>query len=197
MPELRAEDSDFKPLFDGKSLNGWIGDPDLWRVENGQIIGSTDNQEILHNSFLATQKSFKNFVLRVKFKLRNGKSGIQLRSELHDGYRVTGYQADIAADQNLGNLYEEGGRGILAKTNARDILHLNANDWNEYVITASDSNIQQQLNRLTVDYDERQSSGAAQGCIALQLHAGPRMEIHFKDIAIRELGSECRSVPIR
>ena len=27
-----------RSLFDGKSLNGWDGNPDHWRVENGAIL---------------------------------------------------------------------------------------------------------------------------------------------------------------
>ncbi len=89
-------DEGFKPLFDGKTLLGWNGDPDLWKVEDGAIAGSTDEKQIKHNSFLATTKSYKNFILRLKFKLRNGNSGVQVRSKQHDNYRVTGYQPDIA-----------------------------------------------------------------------------------------------------
>jgi hypothetical protein len=32
-------DNEAVPLFDGKSLDGWDGDPTYWRVENGCIVG--------------------------------------------------------------------------------------------------------------------------------------------------------------
>src|SRR5690606_24929784 len=44
-------------LFNGKSLDGWRGDPRLWRVENGVLIGETDGsgRKIARNSFLVWQ----------------------------------------------------------------------------------------------------------------------------------------------
>src|SRR5262252_4679225 len=35
------QESGFTPIFDGKSLNGWDGDPKFWRVEGGSIVGQT------------------------------------------------------------------------------------------------------------------------------------------------------------
>ncbi len=37
----RSADDGFTPLFDGKSLAGWEGDPLLWVVEDGVLIGTT------------------------------------------------------------------------------------------------------------------------------------------------------------
>ncbi|MFM8419355.1 MAG: hypothetical protein ACKOEQ_04425, partial [Verrucomicrobiota bacterium] len=43
-----------KPLFDGKSLVGWDGDPKLWRVRDGMIVGGSLTETIRQNEFLAT-----------------------------------------------------------------------------------------------------------------------------------------------
>jgi hypothetical protein len=180
----------FQPLFDGKTLNGWQGDPELWRVENGELIGSTDNKQLKRNSFLSTTKSYRNFVLRLKFKLRNHNSGVQYRSKQHPDYVVRGYQADIADNQYLGILYEEGGRGILKTVDGKEVAkHYKPDDWNEYVITVDGPHITQALNGFTtVDYVEQdEAKGAKEGIIGLQLHTGPKMEIRFKDIEIKEL----------
>ena len=83
--------------------------PNCGSVKDGAIVGSTKAEKPLKaNSFLATKKSYKNFVLKAKFKLRNHNSGIQFRSKLLENYRVIGYQADIADNQYMGILYEEG-----------------------------------------------------------------------------------------
>lgn len=179
----------FRPLFDGKTLTGWRGDPELWSVENGTIVGTTDNKTIKHNSFLCTQERFDNFVLKLKFKLRNGNSGVQVRSKQGENYRVTGYQADIAEARFMGILYEEGGRGILADVKPEEVAkHVNPHGWNEYVITCDGPRITQVLNGFTtVDYTEKSPQGAKKGIIALQLHVGPKMQIHFKDIYIKPL----------
>ena len=184
-------DDGFKPLFDGKTLEGWVGDPQLWSVQDGVILGSTENKKLEKNSFLATEKSYKNFILKIKFKLRNHNSGVQFRSELLDDFVVRGYQADIADNQYLGILYsEKTGRGILAQVDGEEVKkHYKADDWNEYVITADGPHITQKLNGLTtVDYTEKEpEKGASEGIIALQIHVGPKMQIRFKDIQIKEL----------
>jgi hypothetical protein len=188
LPRFAAAD-DFKPLFDGTSLEGWTGDKELWSVADGAIVGTTDNKEIKQNSFLSTTKNYKNFVLKLKFKLRNGNSGIQIRSEQLDNFVVKGYQADIADNQFMGILYEERGRGILANVKADEVAKVvKKDDWNEYVITVDGARIKQELNGLTtVDFEDQEGKGARDGIIALQLHVGPKMRIDFKDIQIKEL----------
>ncbi len=184
-----SADEGFKPLFDGRTLAGWTGDEKLWSVADGAIVGTTDDTALKHNSFLATEKTYKNFVLKVKFKLRNGNSGIQYRSKSFPDHVVKGYQADIAESMFMGILYEEGGRGILVNVKPAEVAeHVNKDDWNEYVITADGPHITQVLNGFTtVDYTEKSAEGATEGIIALQLHVGPKMRVWFKDVEIREL----------
>ena len=179
----------FKPLFDGKTLEGWNGDPELWKVEDGAIAGSTDEKPIKHNTFLATTKSYKNFVLKAKFKLRNGNSGVQVRSKQHDDYVVRGYQPDIAESRFTGILYEEGGRGILADVDPKKVAEVvKKGDWNQYVITCDGPQIKLELNgTTTVDYTEKSDKGAKEGIIAFQLHVGGKMKVWFKDVEIKEL----------
>ncbi len=189
---LVAEEKEkgFRPLFDGKTLNGFVGDPQLWRVEDGQIVGSTEGKKLKHNSFLATKKKFRNFILKVKFKLRNHNSGIQFRSQLLKDFIVRGYQADIAENRYLGILYEERGRGILADVNPKEVSkYYKPGQWNEYTIVADGPHIKLMINgHVTVDYYEKDPKrGAKEGIIAFQLHTGPPMEIRFKDIRIKEL----------
>jgi hypothetical protein len=186
---VAAQDEGFVSLFDGKTLEGWQGDAKLWSVEDGCIAGSTEDNPVKRNTFLATTKSYRNFVLKAKFKLRNHNSGIQIRSKQHDDHRVTGYQADIAQARYTGILYEEGGRGIIVTVDPKKVdAILKKGDWNDYVITCNGPNITLQINGLTtVDYTEKSEKGATEGVIALQLHAGPAMRAWFKDIAIKEL----------
>jgi len=190
LPADRASaEEGFTPLFNGQDLTGWHGDPRLWSVEDGVIVGTTDEHSILPNSFLATTKPYKNFVLKAKFKLRNGNSGIQFRSKQHDKFVVKGYQADIAEKRYMGILYEEGGRGILSDVDPEQVKpHIKEGEWNELVVTADGNHITEQLNGFTtVDYTEDKPEGATEGIIALQLHVGPKMRVEFKDVEIKEL----------
>jgi hypothetical protein len=122
----QTSESGFVPLFNGKDLSGWDGNPSLWKVEQGAIVGRTTAEApIKANTFLiCTNVNAANFELRCSFKLEanNDKtfanSGIQYRSAVLDpaGWRVGGYQADMEAGPNYtGILYEEGmTRGIMA-----------------------------------------------------------------------------------
>jgi hypothetical protein len=176
-------------LFDGKTLAGWKGDPELWSVEDGAIVGSTEARRINRNSFLSYEKTYRNFVIKLKFKMCNGNSGVQVRSKQGPDFQVTGYQADIAEGRYMGILFEEGGRGILVNVNPDEVMkYVDANGWNEYVITCDGPHIKQVLNGYTtVDYIEKSDEGAKEGIIALQLFAGPKMKVWFKDIQIKEL----------
>ena len=186
----------FTPLFNGADLDGWDGDPDLWRVESGEIVGSTENKKIEHNTFLSTKKEYGDFVLRAKVKLRNHNSGIQFRSEQMPDYVVAGYQADVAEKTYFGMLYEEKKRGFMpywepmpqAEKDAIQAV-VKQGDWNEYEILAEGDHIKMTLNgKVTCDIQD--PDGAKKGIIALQLHAGDPMEVRFKDISIKELNKD-------
>ena len=52
-PNAMAEDGESVSLFNGKDLSGWIGREDLWKVEDGQIVGTTTAENPLkQNTFL-------------------------------------------------------------------------------------------------------------------------------------------------
>ena len=59
------------PLFNGRNLDGWEGDPAVWRVENGVIVGSTDNHPISQNTFLIYKTLYSDFLLKAEVRLRN------------------------------------------------------------------------------------------------------------------------------
>jgi hypothetical protein len=56
-------------LFDGRTLAGWEGDLKWWTVRDGAITGGSTTEKIPRNFFLATERSFQNFDLRLKLKL--------------------------------------------------------------------------------------------------------------------------------
>ncbi len=188
-----AAEEGFTPLFNGKDLAGWTGDMDLWKVQDGAIVGSTKEKRIKHNTFLSTEKKYSDFILKAKTKITNGNSGIQFRSEQHPDHVVKGYQADIAMKDYFGMLYEEGKRGIMAYWKAltpEQQKEINGaaklDDWNDYVITCKGHHLKMELNgKVVLDIDD--PDGATEGIIALQLHVGEGMEVQFKDLMIKEL----------
>ncbi|HEV8130323.1 MAG TPA: family 16 glycoside hydrolase, partial [Acidobacteriota bacterium] len=48
----------FRPLFNGKNLDGWDGDPRLWKMVDGVVVGSTEGVSLDHNSFLISKKTY-------------------------------------------------------------------------------------------------------------------------------------------
>lgn len=117
-----ATEEGFASLFDGSTLDGWDGNPKLWGVQDGAIVGETSDESPLEaNEFLIWDGEAADFVLRLEFRIADrgvGNSGVQYRSKrLRGGGRwaVGGYQADIErTNQYMGILYEEQGRGIIA-----------------------------------------------------------------------------------
>jgi hypothetical protein len=178
----------FHPLFNGNDLAGWVTPDDkaLFSVEEGEIVGRTEGN-LKKNEFLATERLYRNFVLRAKVKLRNGNSGIQFRSKRAPDGVVSGPQADVA-DGFWGLLYEERRRGILErypedKANAL----VKKGDWNEFVITARGKHVTIDLNGTRI-IDRTDDKFDDEGIIALQVHVGPPMEVRYKDLEIAELG---------
>jgi hypothetical protein len=56
-------------IFDGRTLNGWEGDTNFWRVEDGAIVAGWPERKQPHNDFLATKREFGNFELRLQYKI--------------------------------------------------------------------------------------------------------------------------------
>ncbi|MFM8497145.1 MAG: DUF1080 domain-containing protein, partial [Planctomycetia bacterium] len=114
-----ADDVGFTPIFDGKTLDGWAGDPEIWTVKDGAIVGETvPDKPIKTNTFLIwTQGNVDDFELEFRYRLTGGNSGVQYRSKQFKDvgpFSVGGYQGDFEAGPKYsGILYEERGRGIL------------------------------------------------------------------------------------
>src|SRR4051812_42633640 len=69
-PETQPDDNaGFVPIFDGKTLNGWDGDTQFWRVESGEIVGETTPEKVMkQNSFLIWRGgTVRDFELKVEF----------------------------------------------------------------------------------------------------------------------------------
>jgi hypothetical protein len=171
-----AEEEGFKPIFDGKTLQGWDGDAKLWRVEDGAITGQTTAENPTpHNTFLIWRGGRPaDFELKLEFRMPDegfANSGVQYRSreepEKVGKWVVAGYQADMDGEnQYTGILYDERGRGILALRgqksdvgkdhkpkvveqfgDAKELAGaIKTRDWNEYHIIARGNRLIQKIN---------------------------------------------------
>ena len=180
-----TEDDGFQRLFNGRDLEGWDGNPRLWRVEEGAITGqTTPDNPTQGNTFLIWRGGdVADFELHLQFRIEGGNSGVQYRSQEAAKWVLGGYQADIdAAGTFTGILYEERGRGILAQRGQRVEIDtegnlrqagttapdkeirdsINKEGWNQYVIVAKGNHLVQTLNgKVTVDVTDNQAARAA------------------------------------
>lgn len=207
LASVAAEDSGWRPLFDGKSLDGWAqkGGKAKYRIENGEIVGIS--QPNTPNSFLCTTQSFTNFILEIEFKVAPGlNSGVQIRSQdtasqvewngkTYKGAngRVHGIQVEIDPSNRAwsGGLYEEGRRGWLHDLSKNEAARkaFKQNDWNKYHIEAKGEHITTSINGVpAADIHDPHSKS---GFIGLQVHGVGRrtndLEVRFRNIRIKQL----------
>ena len=116
------EPADMQPIFDGKDLDGWDGDPRLWSVKDGVIHGETTAETPTEgNTFLIwTGGEVSNFDLRLSFRCTaTNNSGVQYRSRhitdrpTKNKWQVRGYQHELRNEETFPNvsgfIYDEGG----------------------------------------------------------------------------------------
>jgi hypothetical protein len=209
-----ADAEGFRTLFDGKTLDGWDGDPKIWKVEDGCITGQTTAEyPAPYNTFLIWRGGKPgDFELKIEFRMPNpgfANSGVQVRSwEGPKKWQVSGYQPDMDADDNYtGICYGENFRGILAgrgekatigKDGQRKVEQfadgaelakfIKHRGWNEYDITAHGNRIVEKINgHRMCELVDNDKVARKDGVIALQIHAGPPMKVQFRNVRIKEL----------
>ena len=93
----KPDDEGFVSLFNGKDLTGWDGDPRLWSVRDGAIRGETTPENRARGNTFCVWRGgrLKNFILKIKFRIQNGNSGIQYRSKEVRKWVISGYQAEV------------------------------------------------------------------------------------------------------
>ncbi|WP_353620848.1 PVC-type heme-binding CxxCH protein [Stieleria mannarensis] len=179
---MRATKENAAAFFNGTDLTHWNGDPSLWSVEDGELVGRTDGLQ--RNDWIVSDLSVADFRLTVEVKLVDnaGNSGIQFRSHAHDG-EVSGYQADIGPGW-WGKLYEEHGRKLLWDQSGES--HVKPGEWNKYEIVARGHHIQTFLNDQPC-VELHDPDGAETGIIAFQLHSGGKTEVRFRNLKLEVL----------
>ena len=187
-----AADSHPIRLFDGQSFDGWEGNLDVFRIEDGAIVGGSLAAPVERNEFLCTRRQFGDFELQLKFKLlgQGANAGVQIRSRrIPDHHEVIGYQADMG-DGWWGCLYDESRRNRVLARPEQEVVDkvLRREDWNDYRIRCEGARVRLWINdELMVDYSEPDESIEQTGLIGVQIHGGPASEAWYKEIVVEEL----------
>ncbi len=205
------------PLFDGKTLQGWEGDPRYWRVENGAIVGEIpEGTRLRRNTWLVWRAGkLADFDLKLQVKLTgapSANSGIQFRCQVDNIHHVSGYQADL--DQGavwLGRIYDEHGRALLVERGTRVAIGrqgqrrtevfapaamyrvlFRRGDWNDYRIVAKGAHVRVYINGTLFSelLDRQQNAADLSGMLALQLHSGPHTRVEFRQIRLEPLAPD-------
>lgn len=122
----------FTQLFDGKTLTGWDGDPAVWSVADGVIVGqfhSPEGQRNAQSFLILLNHEPADFELRLEIKMEGptADSGIQYRSvhpqpapprpgqlATDPRYNAVGLQYDFNQTAGIGTVADSAGRGIVA-----------------------------------------------------------------------------------
>ena len=198
-------------LFNGKDLSGWkiVGGTGKFKAEDGCIVGYGKN--VSGNTFLRTEKTYKNFEFTYEFKFidRSGNSGLMFRANQkpsdNGNGRVFGYQCegDNKDRSWTAGLYDEARRGWLFPTKSKDKDETSRRqaftdqgtkvfkweDWNTIKIRCVGNHIQTWLNgELRVDFtDTDKKNDTREGFFGLQVHGGKSCNVSWKNLNIVEL----------
>jgi len=187
-------------IFDGTTFNGWEGDLEIFRIEDGAIVAGTLGENVPRSEYLCTTNEYTDFELHVTAKLigEGDNAGVQFRSRrVPNSSLMVGYQADMGSHQlsekeriNLwGCLYCERRHKFLEISDQQQIAKVfKPGDWNDIVIRCLGKRIQLWVNGYNaVDYVETDDSIEQAGFIGLQVHHGPPSKVWYKDVSIKLL----------
>lgn len=200
--------SNWTPLFDGKSLDGWktLGGKAPYHIEDGMIVGVMTKKT--PNSFLVTEKEYGDFILELEFKLEGSttNSGVQTRSHYNpqaNNGRGLVYGRQVEFDPTprawTGGIYDEARRGWLypLDLNEKAKTAFKANQFNHIRIEAIGNETKTWVNNVPVAavIDTLDPSGF----IALQVHSIPDsldgFKVFFKDIKIQTQNLKPKAFP--
>jgi hypothetical protein len=199
-----AADDGFTPLFNGKDLTGWKpylkdakADPkNTWSVVDGAIVCTGKP-----NGYIATEKEYADYVLRLKWRFpagsKGGNSGVLLHVQEKDAVWPTSIEAQLFAGSagDFWLIYPPDASLDVDKARqdpkqARHYYRLMKGEkierpfgeWNQYEITCKGGDVTLVVNGQKVN--EGKNGNLKKGRIALQSEGA---EVHFKDIEIKEM----------
>jgi hypothetical protein len=178
-------------LFNGTDLAGWKKNgEERWIVEQKTILcESTANKY----GYLTTEKTFRDFELRLKFKGEAaGNSGVFFHARITGidpahGPDIEGMQVEVDPNvgKHTGGLYESAGRGWVVMPTAEGEQALKPGEWNDLEVSVQGSHIVSKLNGVKIaDYTDP-SPRFTDGVIGLQIHTGGGVRMRWKDIYIK------------
>jgi hypothetical protein len=180
------------PIFDGKTLDGWVGKPGVWSVMDSAIVGKAQNG----GSLLATTKTYSSFRI-------SGKANV-LESENHLGICFwgaktgTGYGGCIVFVPPSGSIWDYGGGGGIRTLPYTWMgMKVDKHAWNQFEILADapTGTVRMGVNGHEFPIYKKAGRGK-EAVIGLQIHAGFSV-VGYKDLAIEVDPKEKRLLSVK
>ena len=189
---------DFKPLFNGKDLTGWVGDTAGYVAEDGKIVIYSKRG----SGNLYTEKEYSDFVLRFEFKLTPGaNNGLGIRAPLEGDAAYLGMELqildntahiykDLSPYQYHGSIYgvapaKRGYQSPVGEWNYQEVIvkgtRITVNLNGETIV---DADIQEAIAKGTIDGRDHPGLKRTTGHIGFLGHGS---QVEFRNIRIKEL----------
>lgn len=196
---LRAaapEGEELQSLFDGRSLDGWDGDPRYWSVRDGEIVGANTGR-VPSSTYLFTRESHREF--RLVFEVRQTLS--PAHSTMHSAVAALGERIEDQGGNKHGfkgpllmfchdwGIWDAHGRNRVEPPDqdgpVRDHPAERKGDWNRIEILVRGNRLRMVANgTLIFDITDRPELLRASP-LGLQLHANGRpQEFRFRRVLL-------------
>ncbi len=188
-------------LFDGKTLDGWVGHESHWSVVDGTIVGK-NTAKVPVSTYLLTKKNYTDFRLTAKVKLVESEmhSGIafwgRVAPEKNDPYTYAGHLVMFPTGWGMYDLYGRNGLPVDPKP---AIAVGKQHDWNDLEILAQGNRVRVAVNGVPViDWRDPEPARIKEGPIGLQLHSNTvPQEVHFKDLKLETFPKEDKLITVK
>jgi hypothetical protein len=182
-----ADEEGFKPLFDGKSLDGWkvSENKDSFKIEDGAIVAEGPRAHAFYVGEVNGAK-FGDFELRLEAMTRKtSNGGVFIHTEYQENdWPGKGYEVQVNNTQ--GDWRKSG--GLYAVVDNKEPFE--DDKWMEMVIRVENGVITSTVNgKKLVDYKAEEGKSKLLpegGTIALQAH-DPGSKVYYKNIRIKVL----------
>lgn len=185
--DVPGQQPGFRPIFDGRTLTGFCGDPRNWSVEDGVLVGhSSADGTPASTTELIWDDPCDDFELRFSCRVLAGRAGLLYRARRNGERWVAGRRAELASVRSIaGQLRGLGRRGLLpgpgrrVRTGVEGEREFDSGQWIEYLVRARGTRVQHYVDgELVVDIDDRRASGhPRRGLLGLVLDPSTRVEV--------------------
>lgn len=201
--EKQQSEAEFVPLFNGTNLDGWVGNKESYRAEDGMIV--VDPAGGGGGGNLYTEKEYSDFVMRFEFQLTPGaNNGLGIHTPLEGDAAYMGKELQIldntAAKYDSLHEYQYHG-SVYGVIPAKRGFLKPVGEWNQQEVSVQGAKIKIILNGTTIvdgDFLEASKNGTldgkdhpglqrTSGHIAFCGHGDP---LRFRNLEIKDLRSE-------